>query len=185
MTEVPTGMLSHRISRGFDTTTATLTWAVSLLLNHPTALKTETLRLYPPGPLSIPRESVQDCHVCGYYVPKGTRLIVNIWKLHRDPCLSTDPDEFRPKRFLTWQAKSNLKGQQFELLPFGAGRRSCPGNTLTYQMLHLILARLLQGFNLAIVLGNGEVDMSEGLGLSLPKATPLEVLVTPRLPSEP
>ncbi|XP_028088714.1 xanthotoxin 5-hydroxylase CYP82C4-like, partial [Camellia sinensis] len=209
--------LQTLILGGSDTTTATLTWAISLLLNHPTALKTvqqeidmyighgklrrvdesdtknlvylqaivkETLRLYPPGPLSIPRESVQDCHVSGYYVPKGTRLIVNIWKLHRDPCLSTEPDEFRPKRFLTWQAKSNLKGQQFELLPFGAGRRSCPGNTLTYQMLHLILARLLQGFNLAILPGNEEVDMSEGLGLSLPKATPLEVLVTPRLPSE-
>ncbi|THG05446.1 hypothetical protein TEA_001841 [Camellia sinensis var. sinensis] len=210
-------LVTPRLPSGSDTTTATLTWAISLLLNHPTALKTvqqeidmyighgklrrvdesdtknlvylqaivkETLRLYPPGPLSIPRESVQDCHVSGYYVPKGTRLIVNIWKLHRDPCLSTEPDEFRPKRFLTWQAKSNLKGQQFELLPFGAGRRSCPGNTLTYQMLHLILARLLQGFNLAILPGNEEVDMSEGLGLSLPKATPLEVLVTPRLPSE-
>ncbi|KAF5937477.1 hypothetical protein HYC85_024983 [Camellia sinensis] len=202
---------------GSDTITATLTWTVSLLLNHPTVLKTaqqevdmyvghgkvrwvdesdtknlvylqaivkETLRLYPPGPLSLPRESIQDCHVSGYYVPKGTRLIVNIWKLHHDPCLSTDPDEFRPERFLTWQAKTNLRGQQFEFLPFGAGRRSCPGSTLAYQTLHLILARLLQGFNLTILPGNGKVDMSEGLGLTLPKATLLEVLVTPRLPSE-
>ncbi|KAL7264649.1 hypothetical protein ACSBR1_002584 [Camellia fascicularis] len=207
--------ITSLIQGGSDTTTTTLTWAVSLLLNHPTALKTaqqeidmyvghekvrwvdesdtkklvylqailkETLRLYPPGPLSIPRESIQDCHVSGYYVPKGTRLIVNIWKLHHDPCLSTDPNEFRPERFLTWQAKANLRGQQFEFLPFGAGRRSCPGNTLAYQTLHLILARLLQGFNLTILPGNGKVDMSEGLGLTLPKATPLEVLVIPRLP---
>ncbi|CAL5334398.1 unnamed protein product [Camellia sinensis] len=210
-------LLWSLILGGSDTITTTLTWAVSLLLNHPTALKTaqqevdmyvghgnvrwvdesdtknlvylqaivkETLQLYPPGPLSIPRESIQDCHVSGYYVPKGTRLIVNIWKLHHDPCLSTDPDEFRPERFLTWQAKTDLRGQQFEFLPFGAGRRSCPGSTLAYQMLHLILARLLQGFNLTILPGNGKVDMSEGLGLTLPKATPLEVLVTPRLPSE-
>ncbi|KAL7264647.1 hypothetical protein ACSBR1_002582 [Camellia fascicularis] len=49
------------------------------------AIIKETLRLYPPGPLSIPRESIQDCHVSGYYVPKGTHLIVNVWKLHRDP----------------------------------------------------------------------------------------------------
>ncbi|GMP49667.1 hypothetical protein CsSME_00016585 [Camellia sinensis var. sinensis] len=194
------GLVGTLILGGSDTTTATLTWAISLLLNHPTALKTvqqeidmyighgklrwETLRLYPSGPLSIPRESIQDCYVSGYYVPKGTHLIVNIWKLHRDPRLWADPNEFRPERFLTSQAKVDLRGQQFELLPFGAGRRSCPGSTLAYQMLHLILARLLQGFNLAILPGNGKVDMSEGQGLTLPKATPLEVLVTPRLPSE-
>ncbi|KAL7264652.1 hypothetical protein ACSBR1_002586 [Camellia fascicularis] len=96
------------------------------------AIVKETLRLYPPGPLSIPRESIQGCQVSGYYVPKGTCLIVNVWKLHRDPCLSTNPDEFRPERFLTWQAKADLRGQQFEFLPFGAGRRSCPGSTLAY-----------------------------------------------------
>ncbi|KAL7247658.1 hypothetical protein ACSBR2_002551 [Camellia fascicularis] len=136
------------------------------------AIVKETLRLYPPGPLSVPHESIQDCHVFGYYVPKGTHLIVNIWKLHHDPRLWADPDEFRPERFLTSQAKAELRG------------RSCPGNTLAYQMLHLILARLLQGFNLAILPENGKVDMSEGRGLTLPKATPLEVLVTLRLPSE-
>ncbi|KAL7264655.1 hypothetical protein ACSBR1_002589 [Camellia fascicularis] len=193
------------ILSGSDTITATLTWTVSLLLNHPTALKTaqqeidmyighgklrrvdesdtknlvylqaivkETLRLYPPGPLSVPHESIQDCHVSGYYVSKGTHLIVNIWKLHHDPRLWADPDEFRLERFLTSQAKAKLRG------------RSCPGNTLAYQMLHLILARLLQEFNLAILPENGKVDMSEGRGLTLPKATPLEVLVTLRLPSE-
>ncbi|KAI8013503.1 Xanthotoxin 5-hydroxylase CYP82C4 [Camellia lanceoleosa] len=202
---------------GSDTTTATLSWAVSLLLNHPTTLKAaqkeidmyvghgnvrwldesdtknlvylqaiikETLRLYPPGPLSIPRESIQDCHVSGYYVPKGTRLIVNVWKLHRDPHIWTNPDEFRPERFLAWQAKEDLIGQQFELLPFGAGRRSCPGSTLAYKIMHLILARLLQGFNLEMLSRNGKVNMSEGLGLVLNKATPLEVLLIPRLSGE-
>ncbi|CAL5387169.1 unnamed protein product [Camellia sinensis] len=148
------------------------------------AIIKETLRLYPPGPLSIPRESIQDCHVSGYYVPKGTRLIVNVWKLHRDPHIWTNPDEFRPERFLAWQAKEDLIKQQFELIPFGAGRRSCPGSTLAYKIMHLILARLLQGFDLETLSRNEKVDMSEGLGIVLPKATPLEVLLTPRLSSE-
>ncbi|GMP49653.1 hypothetical protein CsSME_00016572 [Camellia sinensis var. sinensis] len=148
------------------------------------AIIKETLRLYPPGPLSIPRESIQDCHVSGYYVPKGTRLIVNVWKLHHDPHIWTNPDEFRPERFLAWQAKEDLIKKQFELLPFGAGRRSCPGSTLAYKIMDLILARLLQGFDLETLSRNGKVDMSEGLGIVLPKATPLEVLLTPRLSSE-
>ncbi|THG00233.1 hypothetical protein TEA_020666 [Camellia sinensis var. sinensis] len=150
-------------------------------LVYPQAIIKETLRLYPPGPLSIPRESIQDCHVSDYYVPKGTRLIVNVWKLQRDPHIWTNPDGFKPERFLAWQAKEDLIGQQFELLPFGAGRRSCPGSTLAYKIMHLILARLLQGFNLEMLSRNGKVDMSEGLGLVLTKATPLEVLLTPRL----
>lgn len=145
----------------------------------------ETLRLYPSGPLSIPREAMEDCHVSGYFVPKGTRLIVNIWKLHRDPRVWTDPCEFRPERFLDRNAKDGERGREFEFeyLPFSSGRRSCPGARAAYQMMHLTLARLLQGFDVATPT-NEAVDMNEGLGLALSKATPLEVVVTPRLKRE-
>ncbi|KAF7153143.1 hypothetical protein RHSIM_Rhsim01G0222200 [Rhododendron simsii] len=149
------------------------------------AVVKETLRLYPPGPLSIPRESIEDCHVAGYFVPKGTRLIVNVWKLHRDPRVWTDPCEFRPERFLDRNAEAGERGREFEFeyLPFGSGRRSCPGAKAAHLMTHLTLARLLQGFNVTAPM-DGMVDMSEGLGLVLPKATPLDVVVFPRLKRE-
>ncbi|KAI8573768.1 hypothetical protein RHMOL_Rhmol01G0301600 [Rhododendron molle] len=145
----------------------------------------ETLRLYPSGPLLIPREAIQDCHVAGYFVPKGTRLIVNAWKLHHDPRVWTDPYEFQPERFLHRDVKAGERGREFEFeyLPFSSGRRSCPGARAAYLMMHLTLARLLQGFDVATP-SNEAVDMSEGLGLALPKATPLEVVVSPRLKRE-
>ncbi|XP_058206005.1 xanthotoxin 5-hydroxylase CYP82C4-like [Rhododendron vialii] len=149
------------------------------------AVLKETLRLYPSGPLSIPRESIEDCHVAGYFVPKGTRLIVNVWKLHRDPRVWTHPCEFQPERFLDRNAKAGERGREFEFeyLPFGSGRRSCPGVRAAHLMMHLTLARLLQGFDVAAPM-DGMVDMSEGSGLVLPKATTLEVVVSPRLKRE-
>uniref|UniRef100_A0A5B7ACI3 Uncharacterized protein n=1 Tax=Davidia involucrata TaxID=16924 RepID=A0A5B7ACI3_DAVIN len=200
------------IVAGSDTSSVTLTWALSLLLNHNKVLKRaqeeidthvgrerwvedldiknlaylqaivkETLRLYPSGPLSAPREAMEDCYVSGYYVPKGTRLLVNIWKLHRDPSIWTDASEFQPERFLSSHAGVDVRGQQFEYIPFSSGRRLCPGITASLQMICLTLARLLQGFDLVKPM-NAQVDMTEGLGLSMPKATPLEVILTPRLP---
>ncbi|KAK3029415.1 hypothetical protein RJ639_039759 [Escallonia herrerae] len=204
--------MQNLILAGSDTSSVTMTWALSLLLNHRKALQEaqeeidfhvgqerwveesdiknlvylqavvkETMRLYPAGPLSVPREAMEDCYVAGYYVPKGTRLLVNIWKLHRDPNIWTNPCEFQPERFLTSHAHCDVRGQQFEYIPFSSGRRSCPGITASLQMMHLALARLLQGFNPATLM-NTQVDMSEGLGLTLPKAAPLEVIITPRLP---
>uniref|UniRef100_A0A2N9EZV5 Cytochrome P450 n=1 Tax=Fagus sylvatica TaxID=28930 RepID=A0A2N9EZV5_FAGSY len=202
------------IVAGSDTTSINLIWLLSLLLNNKHALKRaqeeldlkvgrdrwvddhdikdlvylqaivkETLRLYPPGPLSVPHEALEDCHVCGYYVPKGTRLFVNVWKLHRDPRVWEDPEKFLPERFLTSHANIDASGQHFEFIPFGSGRRSCPGYTFALQVSYLTLARLLQGFELMTPL-NMPVDMTEGSSITLPKATPLEVLLTPRLSSE-
>ncbi|XP_061343216.1 xanthotoxin 5-hydroxylase CYP82C4-like [Gastrolobium bilobum] len=198
---------------GSDTTAGTLTWAISLLLNNRQALKKaqeeldqnvgmdrqveesdirnlvyleaiikETLRLYPAGPLLGPREAQEDCNVAGYHVPAGTRLVVNLWKIHRDPRIWKDPSAFRPERFLTSHA-IDVKGQNFELIPFGSGRRSCPGMSFALQVLHLTLARLLHGFEFATP-SNQPVDMTESPGLTIPKATPLEVLLSPRLPAK-
>ena len=199
---------------GFETTSLTLTWLLSILLNNKRALKQaqeeldlkvgrdrwvddhdikdlvyiqaivkETLRLYPPSPLSVPHEAMEDCHVCGYYVPKGTRLLVNVWKLHRDPRIWEDPEKFLPERFLTSHASIDASGQHFEFIPFGSGRRACPGYTFALQVSYLALARLLQGFEFTTP-SNMPVDMTEGLGIALPKATPLEALLTPRLASK-
>nr|XP_043636866.1 dimethylnonatriene synthase-like [Erigeron canadensis] len=199
---------------GSESTALTMTWVISLLLNNPDILKAaqkeldihvgrekwvdesdmknlkylqaivkETLRLYPPGPLAAPHEAIEDCYVKGYHVPKGTRLIVNVWKLHRDPQVWSDPNEFRPERFLEEHMQVNYQGQNFEYIPFGTGRRMCPATTFALHGVHLTLARLLQGFHLSTTMGK-PVDMTEGLGLALPKVKPLEVTITPRLSPE-
>ncbi|KAM0035374.1 putative cytochrome P450 [Helianthus debilis subsp. tardiflorus] len=199
---------------GSDTTAVTLTWAISLLLNHPDVLKKlqqelddhvgkerqvdesdikslvfleaiikETFRLYPAGPLLAPREAREDCMIAGYNVKAGTRLIINVWKLQRDETVWSDPSKFQPERFIgVGQEHIDVRGHQFVLVPFGLGRRSCPGISFALQVLHLTLARLVHSFDLGQP-GGLPVDMSEGPGMSLPKKKPLDVLLTPRLPS--
>ncbi|KAJ6776893.1 CYTOCHROME P450 82C3-RELATED [Salix koriyanagi] len=88
-----------------------------------------------------------------------------------------------PERFLTDQANVEVLGQHFELIPFGSGRRSCPGITLALQVLHLTVARLLQGFDMKTPTGES-VDMTERLSITLPKMNPLEILITPHLSPE-
>ncbi|KAL4318243.1 hypothetical protein GQ457_18G020290 [Hibiscus cannabinus] len=196
---------------GNDTTVLTLTWALSLLLNNRNVIKKaqeeleaqvgkdrqveesdmknlpylhaivkEALRLYPAAPLSAPREAMEDCTVAGFHVAKGTRLLVNLWKLMRDPNIWENPSEFRPERFLNEHADFDIRGQNFEFIPFGSGRRMCPGVTFAIQILHLTMARLLHGFDLGTV-SDEPVDMTEAPALTLPKAEPLVVTVTPRL----
>ncbi|EXC07359.1 Cytochrome P450 82C4 [Morus notabilis] len=148
------------------------------------AIIKETLRLYPAGPLLGPREALEDCTVSGYHVPAGTRLVVNVWKIQRDPTVWSNPEAFEPERFLTTHAHVDVRGQQFELIPFGSGRRSCPGASFALQVLHLTLARLLQAFEFSNPLDGRPVDMTENPGLTIPKAHPLEVLLSPRLPRE-
>ncbi|XP_065873376.1 cytochrome P450 CYP82J17-like [Euphorbia lathyris] len=144
------------------------------------AIIKETLRLYPAGPLAVPREAMEDCTLYGYQIPKGTRILTNLWKLHRDPNIWDNPEEFRPERFLTSHVKLDYMGQNFEYVPFGSGRRSCPGLNFAMQVMHITIARFLQGFNLSTP--NGEaVDMTESLSISLSKETPLHVIITPRL----
>ncbi|KAL3531080.1 hypothetical protein ACH5RR_010402 [Cinchona calisaya] len=197
-----------------ESTAETLIWALSLLLNNPNILKIaqneldvqvgkqrwvaesdiknltylqalvkETLRLYPPGPLSGPREAIEDCYLGNFFVPKGTRLIVNLWKLHRDPRIWSNPLEFKPERFLDQHANISLKGQSYEYIPFSSGRRMCPAVTYGMNVVQMTLARMLQGFDITTPMGM-PVDMSEGLGIALPKVKPLEVLLAPRLPVE-
>lgn len=148
------------------------------------AIVKETLRLYPPGPLSGPREATEDCYVGKYHVKKGTRLIVNLWKLQRDSRIWEQPNEFKPERwFLEEHSNINFRGQNFEYIPFSSGRRMCPGLMFGIQVVHLTLAKLLHGFNISTP-REEPVDLTEGLGIALPKVKPLKLFVSPRLAVE-
>ncbi|KAF3788112.1 Cytochrome P450 82C4 [Nymphaea thermarum] len=136
----------------------------------------ESLRLGPPTPLLALRESIEDCQVGGFCVPAGTRLLVNLWKIHHDLRVWADPDEFQPERFLG--SNVNVQGQDFQLLPFGSGRRMCPGISFALRVVHIALARLLQGFDMKLLPADSSFDDDNPLGFG----TILNVLLAPRLP---
>lgn len=144
------------------------------------AIVKETLRLYPPAPFSSPREFTENCTLGGYHVKKGTRLIPNLWKIHRDPSIWSDPLEFNPERFLTTHKHVDVRGQNYEFLPFGSGRRICAGMSLGLSMLHFTLANLLHSFDILNPSAQ-PIDMTEVFGFTNTKAIPLEILVKPRL----
>ncbi|KAF5195191.1 Cytochrome p450 [Thalictrum thalictroides] len=125
--------------------------------------------MYPAGPLLVPHESSEDCVVSGFNVPRGTMLLANIWAIHNDPNLWDESTKFKPERF------EGLQGTRdgFKFMPFGLGRRGCPGEGLAMRVVPLALGALIQCFDWERV-GDELVDMSEGLGLTLPKAEPLE-----------
>ncbi|XP_050204567.1 cytochrome P450 CYP82D47-like isoform X2 [Mercurialis annua] len=200
------------IAGGTDTTTVSVTWALVLLLNHPVALRKaqeeldiqvgkerlvnesdmnklvylqaiikETLRLYPVGSL-LAREFTEDCTVSSYHIPAGTRLLVNLHTIHRDPRVWSNPTKFEPERFLSAHKEIDVKGQNFELIPFGGGRRICPGMNFGIVMTQLLLASFLQAFDISTP-SNEAVDMRATPGLTNSKATPLQVMFKPRLPA--
>ncbi|KAI3760582.1 hypothetical protein L1987_50979 [Smallanthus sonchifolius] len=188
---------------GTDTSAITIEWALAELINHPNIMKKaveeidqvvgknrllqesdipnlpylqaivkESLRLHPTAPL-IPRLSTKDCTVGGYHIPANTTTFINVWSLGRDPRHWESPLEFKPERFEGNQL--DVRGQYFQLLPFGSGRRMCPGTSLGLLMLHTILGAMIQCFEWKIR-KNGNlatVDMEEGVGITLPRANPL------------
>ncbi|MFQ6644746.1 hypothetical protein Gotur_019647 [Gossypium turneri] len=142
----------------------------------------ETMRLHPVAPMLVPRVARQDCEIAGYDIPKGTRAFVNVWTIGRDPSLWGNPNEFWPDRFM---GKSiDVKGHDFELLPFGAGRRMCPGYPLGIKVIQASLANVLHGFTWKLPNNTTKEDlnMEEIFGLSTPKKYPLEAIAEPRLP---
>lgn len=145
------------------------------------AIVKETLRLYPPSPLLVPHENTEECVVSGYRIPKGTRLYANVMKLQLDPKVWPNPEQFNPDRFLSTDI--NFRGQDYEFIPFGSGRRSCPGISYALQMEHLTIGHLIQGFNYQTP-SNEPLDLQEGIGMTMPKVNPVEVIITPRLATE-
>ncbi|TKV93697.1 hypothetical protein SEVIR_9G242900v4 [Setaria viridis] len=154
-------------------------------LTYLTAVIKETFRLHPSTPLSLPRVAAEDCEVGGYRVPAGTTLLVNVWAIARDPDAWPEPLEFRPDRFLLGgpHAGVDVKGSDFELIPFGAGRRICAGLSWGLRMVTLMTAALVHGldWHLAGGVDADKLDMEEAYGLTLQRAVPLMVRPEPRL----
>ena len=145
-------------------------------LKYLEAIVKETLRLYPPTPFLLPHESSEACTVGGYRVDPGMQLLVNVWAIQRDPALWERRTEFDPKRFLKSGREIDVKGHDFGLIPFGSGRRICPGLSLGLIVVSQTLGRLLQSFDWISPQGT-QIDMTEGLGITTPKSVPLEVVV--------
>ena len=170
------GTFQEMFTAGTDTTTSTLEWAMAELLRNPKTLskakaeleKTigegkvveeshvpqlpylqaiikETFRLHPAIPLLLPRKAGADVEMGGFRIPKGAQVLINAWAIGRDPSIWEDPDTFAPERFLGSEVDAG--GRNFVLIPFGGGRRICPGLPLALRMLYLMLGTLINSFD--------------------------------------
>ncbi|KAI7747846.1 hypothetical protein M8C21_015505 [Ambrosia artemisiifolia] len=141
----------------------------------------ETLRLHPPIPLLL-HQSSEATEVGGYQIPKGTRVMVNAYAVNRDKNAWENPNTFNPSRFLQSGAP-DFKGSNFEFIPFGSGRRSCPGMQLGLYALEMAVAHLLHSFTWQLPDGMkpSDIDMTDVFGLTAPKATRLVAIPIPRL----
>lgn len=136
----------------------------------------ETLRLHPPIPLLVPRESREKCEINGYDIPVKTRVIINAWAIARDPQQWTDAEIFNPERFQ--DSSIDYQGTNFEFIPFGAGRRMCPGILFGMASVELALAQLLYHFDWKLPNGAQleELDMTEDFSASLRRKLNLHLI---------
>ncbi|KAG5236181.1 cytochrome P450 [Salix suchowensis] len=195
---------------GVDTSSLTVTWAMAELVKNPRVMKKvqdevrkwvgkkgrvtegdvdqleylkmvikETLRLHPPAPLLIPRETMSHCKVSGYNIYPKTLVHVNVWAIGRDPKYWKDPEEFFPERFL--DSSHDFNGQSFEYLPFGSGRRICPGIHMGSITVEIILSNLLYCFDWILPHGlqKEDMNMEEKAGVSLAPAKKTPVILVP------
>ncbi|XP_024029895.1 cytochrome P450 71D10 [Morus notabilis] len=127
----------------------------------------ETLRLHPPAPLLLPRESKENCVINGYFIPAKSRVLNNAWAIGRDPNYWSEAERFFPERFI--DSSVDFRGNSFELIPFGAGRRMCPGISFGMADIELPLAQLLFHFDWKLPhgIGHEKLDMTESFGLSV------------------
>ncbi|KAJ9186484.1 hypothetical protein P3X46_002052 [Hevea brasiliensis] len=189
---------------GTDTGAATVVWAMTFLMKNSTAMMKaqeevrklvgkkgfveeddtqqlpylkavikETMRLQPTVPLLVPRESSENCTLDGYDIPAKTVVYVNAWAIGRDPEIWENPEKFDPERFIN--SSIDLKGQDFELIPFGAGRRICPGIFMGLATVEVSLANLLCKFDWEIPVGmkKEELDMDAQPGITMHKKNAL------------
>ncbi|XP_057787917.1 cytochrome P450 71A8-like [Salvia miltiorrhiza] len=194
---------------GTDTSAVVLEWTMTELLRHPTAMQKlqdevrgiigqkrdlteddidkmhylkavikESLRLHPPFPLLLPRVATRDVKVKGYDVVAGTVVMVSVWAIGRDPELWDEPQEFMPERFLN--SSIDFKGLDFELIPFGAGRRGCPGITYSITIIEFLVANLVAKFDWELPDGvkGKDLDMNEGPGITAHRVVPLHAVAT-------
>ncbi|KAK1272996.1 Cytochrome P450 71A1 [Acorus gramineus] len=138
----------------------------------------ETLRLHPPLPLLVPHESIKEATIKGYRVPEKTMVIVNAWAIGRETKSWENPEEFRPERFLN--SSIDFKGNDFQLIPFGSGRRICPGIQFAMAGVELALASLLYRFDWRLPddIKAEELDMTEAPGSTVRRMPNLHVIAT-------
>ncbi|KAL5719413.1 5-O-(4-coumaroyl)-D-quinate 3'-monooxygenase [Ranunculus cassubicifolius] len=212
--ETVIGLLWDMIIAGMDTTAISVEWAMAELIRNPRVqekaqeemdrvigfervlqetdfsslpylqcIVKEALRLHPPTPLMLPHKANTSVKVGGYDIPKGASIHVNVWAVARDPAVWKEPLEFRPERFM--EEDVDMKGHDYRLLPFGAGRRVCPGAQLGINLVTSMLGHLLHHFQWRPREGvkPEELDMTENPGLVTYMTTPINVVPTPRLPS--
>ncbi|KAL2339404.1 hypothetical protein Fmac_007344 [Flemingia macrophylla] len=189
---------------GTDTVTSTIEWAMTELLRNPNimskakaelestigkgnnveesdiarlpylqAIVKETFRLHPPVPLLLPRKAEVELEMHDYTIPKGAQVLVNVWAIGRDPNLWDNPCLFSPEKFLG--SEIDFRGRSFELTPFGAGRRICPGLPLAIRWLFLMLGLFINFFDWELEGGikPHDMNMDEKFGLTLEKAQPV------------
>ncbi|KAJ4814445.1 Cytochrome P450 [Rhynchospora pubera] len=204
------GIILDMFAAGTDTSSVTLAWIMTELIINPLAMAKardevrkvagkkekveehdlqnisylklvikETMRLHPPAPLLVPRETTETCVIQGREVPPKTRIIINARAISLDPNTWENPEEFRPERFI--DSNADFRGQDFRFVPFGVGRRSCPGINFALPVVELVLANLLYCFDWALPAGMNkeELDLEEELGISVRKKNPL--VLVPRL----
>lgn len=200
------------IAAGVDTSGTVIDWGISELIRSPRVMKKlqgeievavgkermveesdldkleylnmvikETLRLHPVVPLLLPHQSIEDCVVNGFHIPKNSRIFINAWAIGRDPNMWNDVEKFYPERFV--EKDIDLRGRDFQLIPFGSGRRSCPGIQLGLTTVRLVIAQLVHCFDwdLPDRLKPEELDMSGNFGLVTSRAKHLQAIPTFRL----
>ncbi|KAK2985479.1 hypothetical protein RJ640_004330 [Escallonia rubra] len=207
-------VISDMFSAGGETSSTTIQWAMSEMLKNERVLKMaqnevretftrkgnvdesglhelkylksvikETLRLHPPVPLLLPRECRKQCEINGFQIPAKTSVLVNVWSIGRDPKYWTDAEKFQPERFM--DSSIDFKGTDFQYLPFGAGRRMCPGIAFAQPNVELPLAHLLYHFDWELPNGmkKEELDMTEVLGMTIRRKHDLYLIPIPYHPS--
>ncbi|CAI0413629.1 unnamed protein product [Linum tenue] len=142
----------------------------------------ESLRLHPALPLLVPHCPSEDTVVAGYSIPKGSRIFVNVWAIHRDPSIWEDPLEFKPERFLD-ESRWDYSGNDLSYFPFGSGRRICAGIAMAERMFLFSLATFLHSFDWKLPEGKKSVDLTEKFGIVLKLKSPLVAIPVPRLPN--
>lgn len=154
----------------------TLTESEIMDLPYLQACIRESMRLHPPIPFLLPHRATQACKVMDYTIPEGTQVIINTWAMARDPSIWDDPTSFQPKRFL--ESGRDFKGTDFEFVPFGSGRRMCPGLPMAARKVPLIVASLIHTFDwyLPGYKDMSKLDMDEVYRLALRKKKPLELI---------